>query len=158
MQIKTTLRLTGTVKAFDDLPLEVDDLRVRIGPKTRIGVMHGRSGPACVERRCLDLRQRQRFAEVLVHPSFREAVVAGDGRLERSGRYRVRLMRGLDPEVRYDVSVWPETEDALTHANTIERGGDELMRQGLFLDDYALEAQVRGDFQARIFELRKLSA
>ncbi len=67
-------------------------------------------------------------------------------------------LRGLDPEARYEVSVWPETEDALTRANTLERGGDELMLQGLFLDDFAWEAQARGDFQARIFELRKLSA
>jgi hypothetical protein len=33
------------------------------------------------------------------------------------------------------------------------RGGDELMSVGLFLDDRAWEAQARGDFQARIFEL-----
>ena len=64
-------------------------------------------------------------------------------------------LRGLDPTARYGVSVWPEADDALTRSNTLERGGDELMSQGLFLDDYAWEAQVRGDHQARIFELRK---
>jgi hypothetical protein len=32
------------------------------------------------------------------------------------------------------------------------------MRQGLFLDDHAWEAQARGDFQARIFELAEVSA
>jgi hypothetical protein len=39
----------------------------------------------------------------------------------------------------------------------MERGGDELMRVGLFLDDHAWEAQARGDFQARIFELKAVS-
>ncbi len=65
-------------------------------------------------------------------------------------------LRGLDPGARYRVTVWPEADDALTRANELERGGDELMRQGLFLDDHAWEAQLRGDFQARIFELVKV--
>jgi hypothetical protein len=41
--------------------------------------------------------------------------------------------------------------------NTLERGGDELLAIGLFLDDHAWEAQGRGDFQARIFELEAVS-
>ncbi len=66
-------------------------------------------------------------------------------------------LRGLDPEARYRVTVWPEADDVLTRTNERERGGDELMSQGLFLDDHAWEAQVRGDFQARIFELVKVA-
>jgi alpha-galactosidase len=62
-------------------------------------------------------------------------------------------VRGLDPSARYRVTVWPEADDWVTRANVHERGGDELMSQGLFLDDHAWEAQARGDFQARIFEL-----
>jgi len=62
-------------------------------------------------------------------------------------------LRGLDPEVRYRVTVWPEADDWITRANVLERGGDDLMSNGLFLDDHAWEAQERGDFQARIFDL-----
>jgi len=62
-------------------------------------------------------------------------------------------LRGLDPEVRYRVTLWPETDDWVARANVMERGGDELMATGLFLDDHAWESQGRGDFQARIFEL-----
>jgi alpha-galactosidase len=67
-------------------------------------------------------------------------------------------LRGLDPEASYRVTVWPEADDALTGANELVRGGDELMRVGLFLDDRARESQLRGDFQARIFELVRETA
>ena len=70
----------------------------------------------------------------------------------------VMRLRGLDPNARYGVSVWPESDDWVTRANAMERGGDELMSQGLFLDDHAWESQARGDFQARIFELRTVAA
>ena len=50
-----------------------------------------------------------------------------------------------------------ESDDALARANSLERGGDELMRVGLFLDDRAWESQARGDFQARIFELEAVA-
>jgi alpha-galactosidase len=66
-------------------------------------------------------------------------------------------LRGLDPEARYQVSVWPEADDALTRANELVRGGDELMRVGLLLDDHAWESQARGDFQARIFDLERVT-
>jgi alpha-galactosidase len=65
----------------------------------------------------------------------------------------VLRLRGLDPSWRYRVSVWPPTEDVLARANTRTRGGDDLMSVGLLLDDDAGEAQARGDFQARLFEL-----
>jgi len=54
------------------------------------------------------------------------------------------------------VNVWPEADDWVTRANSIERGGDELMSTGLFLDDHARESQARGDFQARVFELERI--
>ena len=62
-------------------------------------------------------------------------------------------LRDLDPGARYQVTSWPAIDDTLRRANALERGGDELMHVGLFLDDRAWEAQARGDFQARIFEL-----
>ena len=65
-------------------------------------------------------------------------------------------LRGLDPDARYRVTLWPAADDALARANELERGGDELMRQGLFLDDEAWQSQLRGDFQARIFELTRV--
>ena len=66
---------------------------------------------------------------------------------------RLLRLRGLDSAVRYRVTLWPETDDWVARANVMERGGDELMATGLFLDDHAWESQGRGDFQARIFEL-----
>lgn len=89
--------------------------------------------------------------------------VAPDRRRAVAGWYRVLSrpmpgpsllrLRGLDPGLRYRVSVWPVVDDAQARANSHERGGDELMAVGLFLDDSPWEAQVRGDFQARLFEL-----
>ena len=85
----------------------------------------------------------------------RHAVVGWYRFLARSlpGPSMLRL-RGLDPELRYEVSVWPATDDKLVRANTRARGGIELMSVGLLLDDDAWESQSRGDFQARIFKLR----
>ncbi len=62
-------------------------------------------------------------------------------------------LRGLDPSARYAVRVWPESDDWISRANVMERGGDELMATGLFLDDHAWESQARGDFGACVFEL-----
>ncbi len=67
-------------------------------------------------------------------------------------------LRGLDPAARYRVSVWPAATDALVASNASVRGGDDLMQVGLLLDDRAWEAQARGDFQARIFELDAVPA
>jgi alpha-galactosidase len=63
-------------------------------------------------------------------------------------------LRGLDPSARYRVTIWPSAEDALVRANTLVRGGDDLMRVGLLLDDDARESATRGDFQARLFDLQ----
>ena len=66
-------------------------------------------------------------------------------------------LRGLDPAARYAISVWPDGDDWLDRANAIERGGDDLMATGLFLDDHAWESQGRGDFDARVFELVRVT-
>jgi alpha-galactosidase len=95
-------------------------------------------------------------------------VVADDRRQALVGWYRTLTqplpgpsllrLRGLDPDKRYRITVWPAVDDWVTRANELERGGDELMSQGLFLDDHAWESQVRGDFQARVFELLEVDA
>jgi len=92
--------------------------------------------------------------------------VADDGDGALVGWYRVLTralpgpsllqLRGLDTGARYRVTVWPEADDWVTRANAMERGGDELMSAGLFLDDHAWESQARGDFQARVFELERV--
>jgi len=93
--------------------------------------------------------------------------IAADGSEAIVGWYRVLSrplpgpslfrLRGLEPGARYAVSVWPEADDALVRANSLERGGDDLMAVGLFIDDHAWESQARGDFQARIFEITKVA-
>ncbi len=94
-------------------------------------------------------------------------VVADDTSRALAGWYRTLArplpgpsllpLRGLDPARRYAVSVWPDGDDWLSRANTMERGGDELMATGLFLDDHAWESQGRGDFDARVFELVRVT-
>jgi alpha-galactosidase len=66
------------------------------------------------------------------------------------GPDRLRL-RALDPELRYRVSVWPEVDDGISRANTLVRGGDDLMSAGLILESDRNEAAARGDFWARLF-------
>ena len=68
------------------------------------------------------------------------------------GPERVRL-RGLDPEIDYRVSVWPAGDDAIARANSVVRGGDDLMGAGLLLPADKEEAAARGDFWARLFVL-----
>jgi alpha-galactosidase len=94
--------------------------------------------------------------------------VSDDGRRGLVGWYRVLShtvpgpsllrLRGLDATARYRISLWPQSDDALARANSLERGGDELMHVGLFLDDRSWESQARGDFQARIFELEAVAS
>jgi alpha-galactosidase len=93
-------------------------------------------------------------AWMTVSADARQALVGWYRTLSRAlpGPSLLRL-RGLDPEARYRVTLWPEADDWVSRANLMERGGDELMSRGLFLDDHAWESQARGDFQARIFEL-----
>jgi len=69
------------------------------------------------------------------------------------GPNRLRL-RGLDPSLRYRVSSWPNTADAIERVNRAVRGGDDLMTVGLFVESpNPRDAQVRGDFEARLFDV-----
>ncbi|HEY6569819.1 MAG TPA: alpha-galactosidase, partial [Candidatus Limnocylindrales bacterium] len=78
-------------------------------------------------------------------------------------RNRLRL-RGLDPAATYRVTTWMDTFGA--PAATADRGGDELMAIGLGIEPPDMpfpigEAAdgtriVRGDYQARLFDLRRI--
>jgi hypothetical protein len=75
-------------------------------------------------------------------------------------RDRLRL-RGLDPAARYAVTAWSTFDAPL---GTFERGGDELMTVGIGIEPpEPLPAGatdgariVRSDFNARLFDLRRL--
>lgn len=97
-------------------------------------------------------------AWMTVAPDARRAVVGWYRVLSRPepGPGSLRL-RGLDPTARYRVTVWPAAQDTLVGLNSVERGGDELMSVGLFLDDVSRESAARGDFQARLFDLEAVS-
>lgn len=100
---------------------------------------------------------RNETAWMSVAPDARRAVVGWYRVLSRpQPGPRLLRLRGLDPEARYRVTVWPPRGDTLEQVNAIERGGDDLMAAGLFLDDDGRESAERGDFQARIFELEAL--
>ena len=120
-----------------------------------------------VERR--ELFQRGRFVR-LRSPFDGDGnetawMVVSDDRLRAVvGHYRVlnrpvpgpdRLrLRGLDPSLRYRVSSWPSTADAIERVNRAIRGGDDLMTVGLFVESpNPRDAQVRGDFEARLFDV-----
>jgi alpha-galactosidase len=76
-------------------------------------------------------------------------------------RRRLRL-RGLDADAAYRVTAWSGT--LAEPVGTAERAGDELMTVGLAIEprdpippDAAFDGirLVRGDFEARLFELRR---
>jgi alpha-galactosidase len=114
-----------------------------------------------------ELFQRGRFIR-LVSPfegDGNEAAwmsVADDARSAVVGTYRVlnrpypgpdRLrLRGLDPALRYGVSIWPNDVSGRP-SRAVERGGDELMSAGLVLDPGRDESRSSGDFWARLFVL-----
>lgn len=120
-----------------------------------------------IERR--ELFQRGRFvrlrspfegdgneaAWMTVSDDQRRAVVGHYRVLNRPvpGPDRLRL-RGLDPARSYRVSVWPPGADAIERANVRARGGDDLMQAGLLIESLdPRDADRRGDFQARLFDL-----
>jgi len=90
------------------------------------------------------------------------ASVSDDRRHAVVGWYRVlsrpepswrRLpLRGLDPARSYRIEVWP-ADPRLSRLNREVRGGDDLMANGLILDEDRHYAADRGDFLARLFEL-----
>ena len=163
----TSLEMRTAVACFGSFGYELDPRRLTDDERARV-----REHIAWYKDR-RSLLHRGRFHR-LVSPFEGDGnetawmTVADDRRRALVGWYRVLAhalpgpswlrLRGLDPGARYQVSVWPVADDALSRANTLERGGDELMSAGLFLDDHAWESQARGDFQARLFELEMVAA
>jgi alpha-galactosidase len=159
---RTSLDLRAAVAVFGNLGYELDPRHLSADERSRV-----RAQIAWYRQRRA-LLHGGRFLR-LVSPFAGDGnetawmVASADGQRAIVGWYRVLShtlpgpgllrLRGLDAARRYRVTVWPGSEDALTRANELERGGDELMRVGLFLDDRAWESQARGDFQARLFEL-----
>jgi alpha-galactosidase len=102
-------------------------------------------------------------------------VLAPDGSRGVLGHYRVLsrpmpgrnrlLLRGLEPGARYELTAWYDFERP---EPAIIRGGDELMALGLGIEppdplppgrppwDFDGTRVVRHDFEARLFELRRL--
>jgi len=66
--------------------------------------------------------------------------------------WRTLPLRGLDPAATYRIDVWP-ADERLGSLNGTRRGGDDLMANGLILDEDRPYAAARGDFLARLFEL-----
>jgi alpha-galactosidase len=93
-------------------------------------------------------------AWMCISPDRRRAVVGFYQALNvpAPGPDRVRL-RGLDPDLAYRVSVWPAGDDSIARANSLVRGGDDLMGAGLLIPGERDEAAARGDFWARLFVL-----
>lgn len=163
----TPLDTRAAVAFFGNLGYELDPRALDDSDRARVGAQIA----WYKERR--ELMHHGRFHR-LVSPFEGDGnetawmTVADDQRHALVGWYRTlshalpgpSLLRlcGLDPGARYQVTLWPETRDRMNRANVRERGGDELMSQGLFLDDDAWESQARGDFQARIFELVAVEA
>ncbi|MBA2382578.1 MAG: alpha-galactosidase, partial [Chloroflexi bacterium] len=84
----------------------------------------------------------------------RQAVVGVYRVLNRPNPGATRIpLRGLDPSLRYRVSVWPAGDDAIKRANTLVRGGDDLESVGLMIGAERHEAADFGDFWARLFVL-----
>jgi alpha-galactosidase len=158
----TPLETRAAVSFFGNLGFELDPRKLDADERDRV-----RQQIAWYKER-RDLIHGGRFHRLVSpfeggHNETAWMVAADDRRRAVVGWYRtlshalpgpsLLRLRGLDPRARYQVTVWPEVDDAVTRANVLERGGDELMSQGLFLDDHAWESQARGDHQARIFEL-----
>ena len=102
-------------------------------------------------------------AWMVASPDASRAVVAHYRVLHRPWPHRDRLVvRGLDPAARYAVTCWDGFGAPMP---TVERGGDELMTVGLGIEppdpmpagaDADGHREVRGDFRARLFDLRRV--
>ncbi|MFN8622383.1 MAG: alpha-galactosidase [Chloroflexota bacterium] len=66
--------------------------------------------------------------------------------------YHTLPLRGLDPARTYRITVWPEDPWIAMH-HPAPRGGDDLMANGLLLDESRAYATSSGDFLGRLFEL-----
>jgi alpha-galactosidase len=95
-------------------------------------------------------------AWMTVAPDARQAVVGYYRMLNRPGPVTERLrLRGLDPALRYRVTVWPEGSgaDLIAAPNLGLRGGDELMAVGLALEIGREAVEGMHDFMAWLFVL-----
>ena len=108
--------------------------------------------------------RRNETAWMVADETRHRAVVGFYRVLHRPWPRRDRLpLRGLDPAASYEVTAWTSFE---APEGTVVRGGDELMRLGLRIeppDPLPPDLQapdgiriVRGDFQFRLFDLRRL--
>ena len=138
----TPLATRAAVAFFGVLGYELDPTdadRRRAAPGRRPGGLL--RGPPGVFQYGRFVRLRSPFegdgnttAWMSISPDQRRAVVGYYQALNvpAPGADRVRL-RGLDPDVAYGVSVWPAGDDSIARANSVVRGGDDLMAAGLLI-------------------------
>jgi alpha-galactosidase len=166
-----TLETRAAVAMFGVFGYELDPTTMSTGEHDEVA----RQIAWYVERR--DLLQRGRFHR-LRSPFEGDGnetawmVTDADGGHAIVGHYRVlahplparnRLrLRGLDPAATYRVTAWETLEAPV---GSVVRGGDELMAVGLGIEppdpmpaDGVFDAirLIRGDFQTRLFELRRI--
>ena len=79
---KSSLRLTGTIEARDDLASSVDHLGLYVRPKTSERIVKDRRGPRRVEGWPLDLMPGGGLLKIWVFPRVDKGVVPGHGRLQ----------------------------------------------------------------------------
>jgi alpha-galactosidase len=93
-------------------------------------------------------------AWMVVSADRRRAIAAWFQVLNRPspGARRLRL-RGLDPELRYRVTLWPEPDEDAVLDGVDVRGGDELLSAGLIPGPFLRDSAGLGDFSARLFVL-----
>jgi alpha-galactosidase len=109
--------------------------------------------------RCMRLRNPfedggNQTAWMVVAPDASRAIVGYYQVLNRPVPAANRLrLHGLDPDLVYRVSGWPDVDDRLARDNAGERGGYELMRVGLSLSADRHDADQWGDFRAWLFVL-----
>ena len=90
----------------------------------------------------------------MVSDDRRRAIVGHYRVLSRPLPRRERLvLRGLDPDATYRITVWPDGGDV-----TITRSGAELLRVGLPIDPSdPFPARPNRDFTARLFDLEAVA-
>jgi alpha-galactosidase len=96
-------------------------------------------------------------AWMVVAPDRSRAIVGSYRALNRPapGAERLRL-RGLDPIAMYRVVGWPSPDDPVALANSVVRGGDELMAAGLATVADRHGVSTEGDFRAHLFVLESV--
>ena len=96
-------------------------------------------------------------AWMVVAKDRRRAIAAWYQVLNRPspGPRRLRL-RGLDAELRYRITLWPEPDDDAVLDGVDVRGGDELLAAGLIPGPFLRDSAGLGDFSARLFVLEAI--